>query len=364
MKRYIDQIIEDLETAANNPPAPVYFEIPPHLAEAPDIAELALVPFKTIEEWTGIKQEVFPCFDELHDGQWERVNEAIFKVFDSLNIQLIDAPEDMPPEMLYDVLTTNWDAEVQYLPSTGMDLELCTGDPMTCPYGEYCDCGEEFDELELPPRFNEIIPKIAQNIYRGMVCFLNPETLETEEIPFKLWNDPEDYYSRSDTRTSDEPFKHDSWDDYWVFGPLESFETLSIMEDFATKMPDEQFREKLCNVLKLRKPIAQFNKLINGSKYSNDWVMFKLVQIELYVKQELFSKINEEPWPEDFTGEINGFFNDDGTKIDPDSVPIPGLCIICQKYQSDDWEENVLCTLNRNDQRDEPDFKCGAFEKI
>ncbi len=61
---------------------------------------------------------------------------------------------------------------------------------------------------------------------------------------------------------------------------------------------------------------------------------------------------------------ISGFYNDDGTKIDPDSVPIPGLCVICKKYQLDEWDENILCTLNRNNQRDSDDFKCGAFVKL
>lgn len=64
---------------------------------------------------------------------------------------------------------------------------------------------------------------------------------------------------------------------------------------------------------------------------------------------------------QDFVG---GFFNDDGTPIDPDSIPIPGLCIICKSYYIDDPEENFLCMMNRNDQRDDPDFICGAYEKI
>lgn len=61
---------------------------------------------------------------------------------------------------------------------------------------------------------------------------------------------------------------------------------------------------------------------------------------------------------------VGGFFNDDGTPFDPDSVPIPGLCIICKMYQNEDPEENFLCLMNRNDQRNEPNFKCGGFEKI
>jgi hypothetical protein len=145
MERYIQQLIEDLEETAKNPPPAVFIEPPPYLSNEPSIAELALVPFKPISEWTGINPEVFPNVVDLRGDQWGRVNEAIFKVFDALNIQLVDSPADLPPEILYEVLTTNWDEMVQYLPSSGFDLELCTGDPTTCPYGDYCDCNEEPD---------------------------------------------------------------------------------------------------------------------------------------------------------------------------------------------------------------------------
>jgi len=152
MKRYIEQLIEDLEMVANNPPDPVYIEAPPHLDNHPEIAELALVPFKPIEEWTGINMEVFPHFTELTDQECEALNEAIFRVFESLHIDLVDAPEDLPPEMLYDALSSNWNYHVQYLPSSGFDLELCTRDPETCPYGDFCDCGEEPDfSMDEPP---------------------------------------------------------------------------------------------------------------------------------------------------------------------------------------------------------------------
>lgn len=75
-----------------------------------------------------------------------------------------------------------------------------------------------------------------------------------------------------------------------------------------------------------------------------------------------FSLIEDEDASE-FPPIINGLYNDDGTKVDPNLVPVPGLCIICKKYQMDDWEENLFCLMNRNDQRDSDDFQCGAFEK-
>jgi len=58
---------------------------------------------------------------------------------------------------------------------------------------------------------------------------------------------------------------------------------------------------------------------------------------------------------------ISGMYNDDGTKINPETVPKPGLCLTC-KMDDVGGEEQMLCLLNRNDQRDEPDFQCGAYE--
>lgn len=141
MQKYINQLITDLEEAAQQPPSASFIEIPPHFSGLPEDAELALTPYKSIEKWTGIKQEVFPDSTQLQGKQWDQVNEAIFKVFESLNLDLVDVPPDYPRELLYETLTTNWDHPVQYLSLSGMDLELCTGDPLNCPYGKYCDCG-------------------------------------------------------------------------------------------------------------------------------------------------------------------------------------------------------------------------------
>jgi hypothetical protein len=61
---------------------------------------------------------------------------------------------------------------------------------------------------------------------------------------------------------------------------------------------------------------------------------------------------------------INGMFDDDGYEINPDSVKKPSLCLICLKNIDPDWEEELLCNLNRNDQADEKEFKCGAYVKL
>ena len=65
----------------------------------------------------------------------------------------------------------------------------------------------------------------------------------------------------------------------------------------------------------------------------------------------------------DIIPNINGFYDDDGNKINPDSVPVPGLCLICKRYDDTDPEENLLCLMTRFDQKGEDEFECGAFEK-
>ena len=63
-------------------------------------------------------------------------------------------------------------------------------------------------------------------------------------------------------------------------------------------------------------------------------------------------------------GKINGIFDDDGFMINMDSIKKPELCMTCFKNFIDDWDENLLCDMNRADQRNENEFKCYAYEKL
>ncbi|MGD0753905.1 MAG: hypothetical protein ABR927_02500 [Bacteroidales bacterium] len=61
---------------------------------------------------------------------------------------------------------------------------------------------------------------------------------------------------------------------------------------------------------------------------------------------------------------INGMFDDDGYEIKPDSIKKPYLCLTCLKNIDPDWEEELLCNLNRNDQKNDNEFICYEFEKL
>ncbi|MDP3462600.1 MAG: hypothetical protein Q8S18_07415, partial [Bacteroidales bacterium] len=101
MQTYISQLIADLEAAAANPPHKTWIESPPQLENNPEIAELALVPFKPISEWTGIGSEMFPEVWQLDAQQCIQVNEAIFKLLEALHLSIVDLPDALPPEILY-----------------------------------------------------------------------------------------------------------------------------------------------------------------------------------------------------------------------------------------------------------------------
>ena len=57
--------------------------------------------------------------------------------------------------------------------------------------------------------------------------------------------------------------------------------------------------------------------------------------------------------------QISGFYNDDGTKIDPNLMGKPSLCATCKK--DDDVREEMLCALNRLDQHGDDEFRCDAY---
>lgn len=63
---------------------------------------------------------------------------------------------------------------------------------------------------------------------------------------------------------------------------------------------------------------------------------------------------------EEMLFEGGGCFNDDGTEIDVDKIPIPLLCLSCRSFGKR-GKENVLCTLTRADQQGEKVFQCGAY---
>lgn len=57
---------------------------------------------------------------------------------------------------------------------------------------------------------------------------------------------------------------------------------------------------------------------------------------------------------------LHGFFQDDGTPINPELVFKSSLCILCRR--DDSPAEEIFCILTRADQHGSSEFICDAFE--
>ncbi len=55
-------------------------------------------------------------------------------------------------------------------------------------------------------------------------------------------------------------------------------------------------------------------------------------------------------------------YDDDGTEMSAYELPARSLCVTCR--HNDDPKQEPMCLLNRLDQRDEVEFRCGAYEAI
>jgi hypothetical protein len=367
MDRYIQQLVEDLELAAHNPPKPSYIETPPGFEDQQSIVDLGLTPFKTIEKLTGIKQEAFPEFDSLQSRHWRAVLDAIFKLLDSLKIKLIDAPKGMPKVWLYEAITSNWNYEVQFLPNEGMDLELCTGDPADCPYGMYCTCDVEWPDdeeyfevnMEIEEKYTCMLPKIVEAIDAGWVCVMFGDTLELRLIS------QEDYYTPKDPdalynmmhRETDNIF---ALSIKFIFEPLLRYEHENMMEEFASRLSVEPLRGNLFGAFDTKNPTKRFASIVLKSDEKDNWLAFRQEWLEDHIKAIIW----QETRVDNNLREINGIYNDDGTRVDIESIPTPDFCMTCKLFYNGDAEGNILCLLNRNGQRNEPDFNCGNYESI
>jgi len=136
----------------------------------------------------------------------------------------------------------------------------------------------------------------------------------------------------------------------------ESREGYELMTAFAKTVKSKVLREKLAVALDGKGAFRRFRSVLNDHpdeldrwyKFKDDWMREEAIQWLITNGIEPVQV-------------ISGYFNDDGTEIDADLVPKPGLCLTCKKDNAGGKEE-ILCVLTRNDQKGDNEFKCGAFE--
>lgn len=154
---------------------------------------------------------------------------------------------------------------------------------------------EEPEEMEpeIPEKYRELVHTVAENIDCGLVCFINPETLEVEEIPkgmldgFSDFSINPEFDEDEDEDEDEQKFLHYDWETYITVEPRESSESFKIMERFVDEVNDKNLKNKLINALNNRKPFANFKNIVESSNYRESWFAFKQQQLEILVWDEL-----------------------------------------------------------------------------
>jgi len=149
------------------------------------------------------------------------------------------------------------------------------------------DDKEELDEI--PHAFEKVLKPIAEAIDAGMVCFLNLDTLETEDV-HREWLD-ENFDSEIDCGIPKEewiPFNQPNWKNCMEFEPLESQESFRIMEKFASQLKNIPLQNKLIQALNNRKPFANFKRIIDNSDERQNWFKFKDLEMQKYVRTQIY----------------------------------------------------------------------------
>ena len=148
---------------------------------------------------------------------------------------------------------------------------------------------EEPEEMEpeIPEKYRELVHTVAENIDCGLVCFINPETLEVEKIPKGMIDGWEFGDEDDDEEDDEQKFLHDDWETYITVEPRESSESFRIMEKFVDEVNDKNLKNKLVNALNNRRPFANFKNIVESSNYRNEWFAFKQQQLEIMVWDEL-----------------------------------------------------------------------------
>jgi len=163
----------------------------------------------------------------------------------------------------------------------------------------------EEEEIKVPEKYRELVHKVAENIDCGLVCFINPETLEVEEIPKGMLDGFSDFSLNSELDDEDDDeqkFLHKDWAACISVEPRESHESFKIMEKFVDEVNDKNLKSKLINALNNRRPFANFKNIVESSTYRKEWFAFKQKQLEILVWEELeyqlenFENNKQEEW--------------------------------------------------------------------
>ncbi len=133
---------------------------------------------------------------------------------------------------------------------------------------------------------NKVVDNIANALDCDMVCFMNPDTFEVEDVPNDVLVGI--YYDKG---WQEVLARVDQWD---RFITIDRPDTMEMMKTFVSNcIPTGHLKKQLHEALALRRPDKRFHDIVDDSDYRDKWAQYHRQQMIQHVKQKLRDGMTE-----------------------------------------------------------------------
>jgi len=152
----------------------------------------------------------------------------------------------------------------------------------------------------IPERYASLVKDTADSLSAGLVCYINPATLEKIDIPQSIVDTmmfDEESEEENEDNVEENLFYTDvkrinrDWKETITISPPPSGESFSFMERFVNTLPESRLSKMLLEALSGRKPFRHFNHIIHQSDEREAWFAFRQKCLENYAAEILADKL-------------------------------------------------------------------------
>jgi len=146
---------------------------------------------------------------------------------------------------------------------------------------------------DIPFEYESIVEQITEALFNGFICFLNPETLEIEQVAGEGVSTlaGTEYAEQNEDMIDEFGLNYTQWDSYVRFEPFSRNDNINRIDQFITNMDDETLKSQLEGLEDKEELIDQFPAILEGTGLTLDWNMYYRNEIEAYVKSQLMDTI-------------------------------------------------------------------------
>ena len=137
------------------------------------------------------------------------------------------------------------------------------------------------------------INHIIQALDCDMICFMNPDTCEIEDVPhdFLCGMYHDEMWQEAMNRV-------DSWSRYITIDRPRMDESIEIMRSFVDQcIPSGDLKENLRHTLALRRPDRYFSRMVEKTDYRDQWAAFNRRQMMKHIHRKLRAQMEEASLP-------------------------------------------------------------------